>query len=160
LIIAKIFSLNSCSAGLSGIIFSILVVDVSSSLEPTQNVLGLFMVPTAIYPWVLLVMMSVIMPDVSFVGHLCGIVSGYLYSFGLLNFIVPSYEKIAKIDAYNSFNYTHTPVFANEDSYNSFAYSDCLRFYPFILGKDETTLFISADNKFSGADIHTIYPHG
>ena len=66
------------SAGLSGVIFSILVVDVSSSMEPTQNVLGLFNVPTAAYPWVLLVMMSLMMPNVSFVGHLCGIVSGYL----------------------------------------------------------------------------------
>jgi len=98
-IIGKIFSLNSCGAGLSGIIFSILVVDVSASKEPTQSVLGLFSVPTSIYPWVLLITMSVIMPDVSFVGHLCGIVSGYLYSFGLLNFIIPSYEKIAKIES-------------------------------------------------------------
>lgn len=66
------------SAGLSGVIFSILVVDVSASMEPSQNVLGLFSVPTAAYPWVLLVMMSLMMPNVSFVGHLCGIVSGYL----------------------------------------------------------------------------------
>ena len=66
------------SAGLSGIIFSILVVDVSASLEPQQSVLGLFAVPTAVYPWVLLVTMSVIMPDVSFVVHLVGILSGYL----------------------------------------------------------------------------------
>jgi len=99
LIISKVFSLNSCSAGLSGIIFSILVVDVSSSLEPTHPVLGLFSVPTAIYPWVLLVTMSILLPDVSFVGHLCGIISGYLYTFGILNFIIPSYEKIARIES-------------------------------------------------------------
>ena len=72
------FSHPHCSAGLSGVIFSILVVDISASMEPTQNVLGLFNVPTATYPWVLLIMMSLMIPNVSFVGHLCGIVSGYL----------------------------------------------------------------------------------
>jgi len=99
LLISKVLSLNSCSAGLSGIIFSILVVDVSSSIEPTHSVFGLFSVPTFIYPWVLLVTMSILLPDVSFVGHLCGIISGYLYTFGIFNFIIPSYEKIARLES-------------------------------------------------------------
>jgi len=97
-LISQIFGLNSCSAGLSGIIFSILVVDVSASMEPTQSVFGLFNVPTAIYPWAMLISMSVMMPNVSFVGHLVGILSGYLYTLGFLNRIIPSYEKVARIE--------------------------------------------------------------
>jgi membrane associated rhomboid family serine protease len=72
------------SVGFSGIIFHLSVLE--SNLQPgPRSVFGFFSVPSSVYPWVLLVVLQMIMPDLSFLGHLAGILTGTLQYYGLLD---------------------------------------------------------------------------
>jgi len=75
-----------CSVGFSGVIFSLLVLETVASPNTTRSIFGMCEVPAWTYPWVLLLLLSFMIPNVSFVGHLCGILLGYMYAKGLLNF--------------------------------------------------------------------------
>jgi len=82
--------INECAVGFSGVIFGLLVVNIEKSQNPTSSVFGFFSVPAKLYPWVLLVLLQFLMPGISFLGHLGGILAGYLYNYGLLDkFILP-----------------------------------------------------------------------
>ena len=67
------FMSRECMAGLSGILFALIVMEgeVLGGGEP-RSIFGLFAVPAAAYPWVLLFVYQLLMPGVSFVGHLSG----------------------------------------------------------------------------------------
>lgn len=66
------------AVGFSGVIFSVLMVEtgVDSAIDPTRMrpVFGMIRVPAWLYPWVLLVLLQLIMPGISFAGHLSGMV--------------------------------------------------------------------------------------
>ncbi|KAH9322807.1 hypothetical protein KI387_017446, partial [Taxus chinensis] len=51
-------------------------------------VFGLFNVPGKWYAWILLILFQLLMPNVSFIGHLCGILTGFAYTHGLLNYLM------------------------------------------------------------------------
>ncbi len=69
--------LSSCAVGFSGVIFGMIVIEGHLSQQATRSVLGLATVPTAAYPFVLLVLWQLLMwNSVSFLGHLCGILVG------------------------------------------------------------------------------------
>jgi membrane associated rhomboid family serine protease len=78
------------SVGFSGVLFALIVIDVSGPDPGHRAVFGLFVVPAWLYPWVMLVVMQLIMRRVSFLGHLAGIAVGYAYGCGLFRFVVPS----------------------------------------------------------------------
>ena len=50
---------NQASVGFSGVIFTLALVESYMSTQPTRSVFGFFQVPTRMYPWVLLVLLSV-----------------------------------------------------------------------------------------------------
>ncbi|KAG7033682.1 Rhomboid-like protein 15 [Cucurbita argyrosperma subsp. argyrosperma] len=81
--------MNECAIGFSGILFSLIVIETSLSGIQSRSVFGLFNVPAQWYVWILLVVFQLLMTNVSFLGHLCGIVSGFAYTYGLLNFLLP-----------------------------------------------------------------------
>ena len=62
-----------CAIGFSGIVFGLIVVDNNLTGATQRSIFGLFYVPAPLYPWTLLVLWQVIMPGVSFLGHLCGV---------------------------------------------------------------------------------------
>ena len=84
--------LNIQAVGYSGVLFSYAVLESYSVDVRDRSVFGLFSVPATIYPWVLLIIMSLIMPNVSFLGHLSGIFVGILALSGLLSILIPSKE--------------------------------------------------------------------
>ena len=84
--------------GFSGVLFSLMVIDNKVSGGDKRSVLGLFLVPTEVYPWVMLVLMSLLMPNVSLVGHACGLVIGYLYLMNVLKWMSPSPEFCARAE--------------------------------------------------------------
>ncbi len=51
--------------------------------------LGLFVLPARYYPWVLLVVWQLLMPGVSFLGHLGGVAAGQGFVWGLLRWAMP-----------------------------------------------------------------------
>jgi membrane associated rhomboid family serine protease len=86
------------AVGFSGVLFALIVIDIDLSGGDQRSVLGLFLVPCWAYPWVMLMLMSLLMPNVSFFGHLAGMVTGYLYKFKILSIIAPSTQTLASIE--------------------------------------------------------------
>ncbi|KAG6403906.1 hypothetical protein SASPL_136140 [Salvia splendens] len=79
--------MHQCSIGFSGILF-----------------FGLFNVPakcflnTSRYVWILLVVFQLLMANVSLLGHLCGILSGYAYTFGFFDVLIPGGSFYSSIE--------------------------------------------------------------
>jgi membrane associated rhomboid family serine protease len=73
------------AVGFSGAIFGFLAVDTARVGPYTvRRLFGIIPVVAWIYPWALLVMLSFMMSNVSFFGHFCGMLTGYLYTKGVL----------------------------------------------------------------------------
>jgi membrane associated rhomboid family serine protease len=91
---------RSCSIGLSGFLFS-LMIDQTSRMDASRSLplfCGTFSVPVRFYPWALLLVLA-LFPGVSFVGHLAGILVGLLYTRGYLNWLDINDSLIDKIDS-------------------------------------------------------------
>ncbi|KAL5806315.1 hypothetical protein ACOSQ4_029048 [Xanthoceras sorbifolium] len=93
------YLMNECAIGFSGIIFSMIVIETSLSGVQSRSVFGLFNVPAKLYPWILLVLFQLLMTNVSLLGHLCGILSGFAYTYGLFNFLIPGTSFYSSIEA-------------------------------------------------------------
>ena len=69
----------SCVAGFSAVLFAVLVLEVRISKNKRQSIYGMCSVPRSTYPWLLLIACQVMtLQNVSFIGHLSGIVTGYM----------------------------------------------------------------------------------
>jgi len=84
--------LKQQSVGFSGVIFALCVVDIYKSSSSTRSLFGFVEVPARVYPWALLVALQVLVPNVSFLGHLSGVLVGTLQAHGALNCLLPSLE--------------------------------------------------------------------
>ncbi|KAL0426633.1 UNVERIFIED_CONTAM: Ubiquitin carboxyl-terminal hydrolase 12 [Sesamum latifolium] len=91
--------MNQCSIGFSGILFSMIVIETSLSGAQSRSFFGLFNVPAKWYVWILLVVFQLLMTNVSLLGHLCGILSGYAYTFGLFNVLIPGTSFYSSIES-------------------------------------------------------------
>jgi rhomboid domain-containing protein 1 len=83
----------SCAVGFSGVIFALKVLSTHLSLEYERNRIyyfGVFQFKEKYLVWVELVLISVVLPNTSFVGHVSGIFVGYSYTQGPLKKIVNS----------------------------------------------------------------------
>jgi hypothetical protein len=70
------------------------------SRAEAMSFFGLFSLPTRVYPWFLLVVLSLLSPGLSFLGHLAGIVVGYCISFGLFGAILPCDSTLDELETY------------------------------------------------------------
>lgn len=68
---------QSCAVGFSGVLFGLKVVLNSGS--PGWSQIAGVRVPTKYAAWAELVLVQLISPNVSFVGHLCGIAAGLVH---------------------------------------------------------------------------------
>ncbi|KAK9290596.1 hypothetical protein L1049_008767 [Liquidambar formosana] len=93
------YLMNECAIGFSGILFSMIVIETSLSGVQSRSVFGIFNVPAKWYAWILLVVFQLLMTNVSLLGHLCGILSGFAYVYGLLNFFMPGTSFYSTIEA-------------------------------------------------------------
>ncbi|KAL7531077.1 hypothetical protein ACHAXR_003836 [Thalassiosira sp. AJA248-18] len=78
------------SLGFSGVIFQLSVLESNMSPNRARSVFGVFQVSSRMYPWALLVVLQFIMPQISFLGHLAGILVGTLQYYGVLDVLFPS----------------------------------------------------------------------
>ncbi|KAL6637208.1 hypothetical protein ACP70R_024780 [Stipagrostis hirtigluma subsp. patula] len=92
------YLVNECSIGFSGVIFSMIVIETSLSGVQSRSVFGLFNVPAQWYAWILLVLFQFLASNVSLLGHLCGILSGFAYTYGLFNYLLPGPSFYSKIE--------------------------------------------------------------
>ncbi|KAI3826255.1 hypothetical protein L1987_00300 [Smallanthus sonchifolius] len=91
--------MDECAIGFSGVLFSMIVIETSLSGIQSRSVFGLFNVPAKLYPWMLLVLFQLLMTNISLLGHLCGILSGFAYTYGLFNFIIPGSSFFSGIES-------------------------------------------------------------
>ena len=90
----------SSAVGFSGVLFAMAVDEASLSPFPTRSVFGLFSVPTRVYPWVLMLVLQFIMPGASLVGHLAGIIVGFVHTWGWLSWAIPTLPTLRRIEAW------------------------------------------------------------
>ncbi|KAL3623472.1 Rhomboid-like protein 15 [Castilleja foliolosa] len=93
------YLMDQCSIGFSGILFSMIVIETSLSGVQSRSFFGLFNVPAKWYVWILLGVFQLLMTNVSFLGHLCGILSGYAYIFGVFNILIPGASFYSSIES-------------------------------------------------------------
>lgn len=94
------------AVGASAWIFSLIAWSAHQShlVQPVIRINSNFSFPVLYYPFVFLVIVTLLSSNLSFWGHLFGIVAGYLYSYGYLDLlIVPPTKKVvpfieAKLD--------------------------------------------------------------
>jgi membrane associated rhomboid family serine protease len=81
--------------GFSGVIFQLSVLE--SNFGPgdrTRSVFGVVEVSSRAYPWALLLALQFMMPHVSFLGHLSGILIGTMQCRGSLDALFPSSARL------------------------------------------------------------------
>ena len=106
------------SVGFSGVLFQLSVLEANLSPNSSRSVFGMVQVPAYLYPWALLVVLQIFMPQISFVGHLSGIFVGTLQLYGVLDaLILPSDEYLRAMDDWPSLqrmasreDYVRTPT--------------------------------------------------
>ncbi|KAL9428291.1 hypothetical protein AB3S75_030307 [Citrus x aurantiifolia] len=91
--------MDECAIGFSGVIFSLIVIETSLSGAQSRSVFGLFNIPAKWYPLILLVLFQVLMTNVSLLGHLCGILSGFAYTYGFFNLLMPGTSFYSAIES-------------------------------------------------------------
>lgn len=84
--------------GYSGILFGILVLDTQNTPD-IDRIFCCCPIPAFLYPWVLFLVIQFAMPDISWLGHLSGILMGYLYAKGCLNWLTMPLEDIRACEA-------------------------------------------------------------
>ena len=91
------------AVGFSGVLFSFIIIHTKVTRSETYNLCG-FQIPAWVYPWVLLVGISFIIPNASFVGHLCGLLMGIAYVKGYLNCLLPKRSCQRAFEAWPGFD--------------------------------------------------------
>ncbi|KJE92416.1 hypothetical protein CAOG_003393 [Capsaspora owczarzaki ATCC 30864] len=91
------------SIGMSGVIFSLLVISIhrtanASAANEQRSLCAIFTVPSSVYPWALLLVIQAFIPSVSFLGHLSGILVGYLFCLGLFDLIVTPQSIVSRLE--------------------------------------------------------------
>ena len=87
------------SLGFSGVLFHLSVLEAHYSPRMTRNVFGFGQVSSTTYPWILLLVLQFFMPNLSFLGHLSGILIGTLQVYGSLDSICfPSPDYLRKLE--------------------------------------------------------------
>jgi len=88
------------SLGFSGVIFQLSVLESNTgSGNRTRSIFGMITVSSKMYPWALLVVLQFVMPHISFLGHLSGILVGTLQYHGALDGLFPSATYLRELEA-------------------------------------------------------------
>jgi len=100
---AQVFSIffiskwmNTCTIGISGVLFSFITIE--SLQNETVKYINGYEIPSRYNPWILLVFTQLLWPKASFLGHLSGIVVGYLYYKGVFEKIMLTHSTIYSIE--------------------------------------------------------------
>lgn len=75
------------SVGFSGVLFHFCVLECHLISSGPRSLFGVIHVPPQWYPWALLILLQLFLPNLSFLGHLSGILTGTLHYYGVLSVI-------------------------------------------------------------------------
>lgn len=100
------------SVGFSGVIFHCSVLECNMTPHRSRSVFGFLTVPAYLYPWVLLVVLQLIMPNLSLLGHLSGILTGTLQFYAFLDIVFVSQAYLQEMEKWNGLRWLTTrPTF-------------------------------------------------
>lgn len=89
---------HECAVGLSGVLFSLIVVDSHLTPAATRTLFGFVSVPTRWYPLALLALLQLLLPNASVLGHLSGVLVGYAFIWGWLNWCVLGQGSVSALE--------------------------------------------------------------
>jgi rhomboid domain-containing protein 1 len=78
------------AVGYSGVLFNYAILEAYHTTAVTRSLCGFCDVPAKMYPFVLLVAISLLMPGISFLGHVSGVLFGLLLVYGPATYCLPS----------------------------------------------------------------------
>jgi hypothetical protein len=91
-----VLRMNTTVMGASVWVFLLLASESIKTSKTNPNFsIGPYKIPTWTTPLILILLTSILIPNVSLVGHLCGAAIGYLWGLGYIKFLVP-HEKILR----------------------------------------------------------------
>ena len=91
--------LGSSAVGYSGVLFCYAVIEANHTTEASRSIFGMFNVPAKLMPFVLLVLLQVLIPNISMLGHLAGVIVGLAAVGGGLNVFMPSEAFMEAVEA-------------------------------------------------------------
>jgi rhomboid domain-containing protein 1 len=89
------------SIGFSGVLFHLSVLECHGGPLQARSLFGMVSVSPVLYPWVLLIALQFFMPNLSFLGHLSGILLGTLQTFGYLECCLPQEGTLRTFDTHS-----------------------------------------------------------
>ena len=105
------------AVGFSGIIFHLSVLE-ARLLPGSRSIFGIINVPSYLYPWVLLIFLQMLVPHLSFLGHLCGILTGTFQSCGWLDCILIGDSYLIQMESWDSLRcITNFPSFVEHSRF-------------------------------------------
>jgi hypothetical protein len=93
--------LNYASIGFSGVLFGLVVIETKLSPNETRSIFGMCVVPAYLYPWALLIILQFLPMNISFLGHLCGLLLGFFFVQGWLNVICPTHAQMIAFEEHS-----------------------------------------------------------
>jgi hypothetical protein len=101
------------SIGFSGIIFHMSILECNLSPSQSRSIFGVFSVPSWLYPWALLIVLQMVVPGLSFLGHLAGILTGTLQFYGILDCILVGEAYLHEMESWSALQWlVNRPNFA------------------------------------------------
>jgi membrane associated rhomboid family serine protease len=95
--------LQYSGVGYSGVLFCYAIIGSYHSHVATRSFYGIMEVPSRLYPWLLLIVIQVVLPGISFLGHLSGILVGTLMVNGGTDWLLPSIALQKRLEETQSF---------------------------------------------------------
>jgi membrane associated rhomboid family serine protease len=106
---------GTSAVGYSGVLFTYAVIEAFHAREATRSIFGFFSVPSKIYPFILLIILQVIIPGISFFGHFSGVLFGLAICSGMAGLFIPTTETLTIMESWSYCGLiTHNSSFARD----------------------------------------------
>ncbi|EJD74708.1 hypothetical protein LOAG_18018 [Loa loa] len=89
--------MNQCAVGFSGVLFALKVLHTTHFPYSDHNLFGWLPIPSQFACWAELILLQMLTPNASFIGHLSGIIVGLAYTMGPLKTVVDILESIISL---------------------------------------------------------------
>lgn len=92
---------RGCSIGFSGVLFGLVgLISYKDDYQQSEStsLFGIVAVSRRLYPWALLIFLQLLIPNVSLLGHLAGLIVGIMDAFNLFLYISPSAQTVSHLE--------------------------------------------------------------
>lgn len=91
--------MHVAAVGYSGVLFAYAALESYHTTTSSRSFYGCFDVPSKVYPWLLLVAIQVVLPNISLIGHLAGMIYGLFLIAGGDILIIPSADYLQQLES-------------------------------------------------------------